>query len=133
MPAESLRVSDKRQTQDSQSQAAAPRNPAPDSHVVPLSAVPAEDIGREWGILLGGRIGLWGTLMELDLQRGGGLGQQRGGLGWSPEGAFTGRPCPAPGGRARVSFLLFPNRSCSGTPRCQPSSNCREVPAGPVK
>ena len=45
----------------------------------------------------GGRIGLRGTLIELDLQRGGGLGQQRGGV-ISPqnEPSFA-RPRPAPG------------------------------------
>lgn len=54
-----------------------------------------------------GRVGLCGTLVELDLQRGGGFRQQRSQSGWSPEGSFI---ClPPPGTRWEAvppSFLL---------------------------
>ena len=131
-PAESLRVRDKRQMQDSHSQAAAPQNP--------VNIMRCQSAGHQLRAS-GGSAGLSrGQNWPLGHPDGIGLAGRRrprpaevGGLGWSPEGAFIGCPCPAPGGRACVSFLCSSFRSCSGTPKRQPSSYCREVPAGPVK
>ena len=55
-PAESQRVHDKRQTQDSHGQAAAPQNPASEHHAVPVGGAPAQGVRRECRIVSGAEL-----------------------------------------------------------------------------
>lgn len=56
MPAESLRVRDKRQTQDSHGQAAEPQNRASEHHAVPVGGAPAQGVRRECRIVSGAEL-----------------------------------------------------------------------------